>query len=53
MHQVGFVYVLTNPLYVPGLVKIGETGLLAERSCSRLESRRPSPWNIVQPHQRL
>jgi len=36
MHEVGFVYVLTNPYYVSGLVKIGETGLLAEDRAKKL-----------------
>ncbi len=47
MHEVGFVYVLTNPHYVPGLVKIGETGLLAEDRAKKLFTTGvPAPFTV-------
>lgn len=47
MHEVGFVYVLTNPCYVSGLVKIGETGLLAEDRAKKLFTTGvPAPFTV-------
>jgi len=47
MHEVGFVYVLTNPYYVSGLVKIGETGLLAEDRAKKLFTTGvPAPFTV-------
>ncbi len=47
MHEVGFVYVLTNPYYVSGLVKIGQTGLLAEDRAKKLFTTGvPAPFTV-------
>jgi hypothetical protein len=46
MHNIGFVYILTNP-FMPNLVKIGHTGLLAEdRANDLFTTGVPAPFTV-------